>query len=854
MSINRISPITFPRVPVNNITPFTYRDGWTFLELIEKFREYINSGLVPQVNEAIESLIENYSDALNELIAQGNLKLEELEDLYNSFVDAVASENNEFKNLIQSLVDSINNRSGMIDVRHVDLSLAGSNVVNIDPTWPNNLPIVYRFTQGSAPVDLVVGNGVASVPHINRLPGAVTEVTFIPNGSGEFEGVVYAPDNSVTVSARSYGAQGNGVVDDSVAIQRAVDACPDGGVVKVEPGTYLFDSQGVVVQGKTITIDLTGATIVHKFPGTALRFVGEYEGITPVTSMTVVTTTDEENTTGALQLTLPTAVSWKRGDVVKLVADDILPGSRSDIGGTAPSSAYRVGQHFTVKDVSGNVVTLMGVLRDPMTVNLRVGRMVERSGHVINGTFVVHESFTDDNRTAIALSMSTLIGPTITGTRFTRAGAQAIGMNSCYTYTIDGVIVDWSRNAPGLGVYGYAIADTNSEYGKIVNSHFNQVRHAFTSGGGPVVPLSAFGYYGRCFGTVVDGCTVESPLGSGFDTHLDAQGVRFSNCDVYNASSGFSLRGRNHVVSNCTVNNATFGVFISDESLGDSSGHIIEGLTTRDCANGIQVSIRQVGHKNAGVRDTRTMTFRDLTFLRLTGTALHVAQGTVTVSNMYASWSGPVPFKSVQLVAAFVRLSGVKFDLHDTTGTGLEVFGCNGTVACRLTVDDIEIDGWAAVAERVRYLVGTDSATLHQIRVRNASIPYVPYNGITPFDSVAGYVEWFLNRGTNLDNSEYVRYGNTELTDATKLGVINRTRQNEFTLDANVTTALTLANLPNAGKLGQSLTIINSGTASMTIANGTVPRVKTKTGANVVLAAGDSMRLVFNSSSLWVQV
>lgn len=838
-----IMGIPLPGKPISNITPFTYRDGYTFLELLEAFRDWINAEIVPNINENSESMVDAVNAVIENLISTNTQNLNDLIET----VDA-------FETTTQAIVDSINNRSGMVDVRHVSLSTPGSNVIDIDPTWPNNLPIVYRFTQGSTPVDLVAGNSVASVPHINRLPGAVTEVTFIPNGSGEFEGVVYAPDNSVTVSARSYGAQGNGVVDDSVAIQRAVDACPDGGVVKVEPGTYLFDSQGVVVQGKTITIDLTGATIVHKFPGTALRFVGEYEEVTPVTSMAVVTTSDEENTTGALQLTLPTAVSWKRGDVVKLVADDILPGSRSDVGGTTPTSAYRVGQHFTVKGVSGNVVTLMGVLRDPMTVNLRVGRMVERSGHVINGTFVVHESFTNDNRTAIALSMATLIGPTITGTRFTRAGAQAIGMNSCYTYTIDGVIVDWSRNAPGLGVYGYAIADTNSEYGKIVNSHFNQVRHAFTSGGGAVVPLSAFGYYGRCFGTVVDGCTVESPLGSGFDTHLDAQGVRFSNCDVYNASSGFSLRGRNHIISNCTVNNATFGVFISDEALGDSSGHVIEGLTTRDCANGIQVSIRQTGHKNAGTRDTRPMTFRDLTFLRLTGTALHVAQATVTVSNLYAAWTGPVPFKGVQLVAAFVRLSGVKFDIHDTTGTGMEIFGLNGTVACRLTVDDVEIDGWATVADRMRYLVGTDSATIHQIRVRNASIPYIPYNGITPYDSIPGYVEWFLNRGFNLDNSEYIRYGNAELVDAAKLGVINRTRQNEFTLDANVTAALTLANLPNAGKLGQSLTIINSGTASMTIANGTVPRVKTKTGANVVLAAGDTMRLVFTTSSLWVQV
>src|SRR5260221_7645493 len=47
-----------------------------------------------------------------------------------------------------------------------------------------------------------------------------------------------------------YGASGNGVKDDTAAIQAAIDACPDGGTVTVPRGSYLISST-LLLQGSS---------------------------------------------------------------------------------------------------------------------------------------------------------------------------------------------------------------------------------------------------------------------------------------------------------------------------------------------------------------------------------------------------------------------------------------------------------------------------------------------------------------------------------------------------------------------------------------------------------------------------
>jgi hypothetical protein len=64
-----IETLAVPSGIVTNITPFTYRDGATYLEILEGLRKYINQVIVPFVNESILGLEASW-DADKDEIAQ----------------------------------------------------------------------------------------------------------------------------------------------------------------------------------------------------------------------------------------------------------------------------------------------------------------------------------------------------------------------------------------------------------------------------------------------------------------------------------------------------------------------------------------------------------------------------------------------------------------------------------------------------------------------------------------------------------------------------------------------------------------------------------------------------------------
>lgn len=71
-----INPYLAPFKPVNNITPFTYRDGVTYLEILESLSFYVQNTLVDYVNENFTNLGNEFEIEVNRLITDINAALE----------------------------------------------------------------------------------------------------------------------------------------------------------------------------------------------------------------------------------------------------------------------------------------------------------------------------------------------------------------------------------------------------------------------------------------------------------------------------------------------------------------------------------------------------------------------------------------------------------------------------------------------------------------------------------------------------------------------------------------------------------------------------------------------------------
>lgn len=113
MTINPIPLDDFPRTgrPWNNITPFTYRDGLTYLEVLEALRAWVRDVLTAHLNEEMGEFTEELNQALNDfqvaVIESFNQKMEEFDVDVQAFKDAV---NAEFAALRQSLESDIANQ------------------------------------------------------------------------------------------------------------------------------------------------------------------------------------------------------------------------------------------------------------------------------------------------------------------------------------------------------------------------------------------------------------------------------------------------------------------------------------------------------------------------------------------------------------------------------------------------------------------------------------------------------------------------------------------------------------------------------------------------------------------------
>ena len=135
--MSMITPITiegFPQYarPWNNITPFTYRDGMTYLEVLEGMRLWLKNSLIPHVNTEMVEIGEAWNAEVLALVAE----IESALSAHDANVDSAISDANASFEVIKA---DINARADEWLLSQIDSSdtIVSTNIDNPDSLVAN---------------------------------------------------------------------------------------------------------------------------------------------------------------------------------------------------------------------------------------------------------------------------------------------------------------------------------------------------------------------------------------------------------------------------------------------------------------------------------------------------------------------------------------------------------------------------------------------------------------------------------------------------------------------------------------------------------------------------------------------
>lgn len=697
-----------------------------------------------------------------------------------------------------------------------------------------------------------------SAPTWTTIPGKPTVVAAGANAAAARDaiGAFSSPDVDATAD---YGAVADSLSDQSAALQAAINATPDGGRLRIRPGRYRIGT-GLTCTGKSIYFDAPGVILVQDANVVVLTITGEFETIMNVSSLTPTNFDfQESDNIPGLEMVLSSSPSWQRGDVVKVVADDEIPGARPRPIGNPLKN--RLGQFFIVHSVVGTTVTLSGSLRDNFTTNIRVARVVKKPIK-IDGLRVESSDF--ENYTSTGVQLTGLFAPEV-DLSFGTMPTAALKMTSCYRHSVK-VVADGGNVAPSSGKFTYAVFDCGGESGQF-NVNAGYVRHAYDDGATAVAADSSVIWeYGRPAGHAVTGIA-HATLSACWSTHTQSKNVTFFNCKASDSPIAFGLRGRNNSILNGVAMGCNHGLTIFDEDResqdASSFGHYIDGLILRGAHYVVQVKANadDATAPLYGQRETTPTIIRNL---YADDVGVDVV-GAITVTNQ------TVIFEDVRLVgassvanshAAFritnsdVTLRDVEIDwLGNTSGSSLRcIYVISDSI---VRGDDIRWLITSDVASRVTANVVSTAGTLWDVVDFLQSYDTTVLQSTIPLVATAG--SKFDYRELNSGLSAAVRnITDANVADANYLATLALSQAPIITLRAvSLTANRTLAKLPDGAFRGQQLVIMNANTSidyRLTIGHGTTSFTTSNIrGAPIQLWGKQSAVYTWNGST-WAQM
>ncbi|KNE28171.1 phage tailspike polysaccharide lyase family protein [Achromobacter spanius] len=384
---------------------------------------------------------------------------------------------------------------------------------------------------GVTEAQLAAAGGAELIGYQNPAAGSVVET------------LASVADRQLT--AFTFGAVGDGVADDTEALQALADAPI--GFKRIPAGTYRVTNTIQFQPGDTVVGDGRNTVIAPDPTGWGTKSVMAVSG-----ELVAMPNLAANVAQGSANLTAASAPNFASGDVGLIFHP-------SDSSFSTWRTYYKAGEFFRVSSVTGTAISTMGVTYAPYAfANVVVYKLVGKS--TVFRDFHIQQPSTQN----VGLRVSLIDGPIISNVTTGGSTYCGIEIDRCYDIRVESTVFQASPAVDDE----YGLLISNSQ-GGVINGSFYGGRHAVAFGGGSGVGCVS------CRGITV---TAANMGGSGnigsHDLHGNTEDIRFFGGTFAN---GGTLAGKNHTFNGCRfMGNRNSGIALYGGEIVGGTHHFVD--------------------------------------------------------------------------------------------------------------------------------------------------------------------------------------------------------------------------------------------------------------------------------------